>query len=230
MKLNQKGMVDLILVAVLVVLLAAGAFTMWRIQEADKTVSNTENNTQIGNSIPIPGTEETEAIEQENNDSDEPRVLPKSVGCVDGPDDPAITGKTDGIIYSEEYGFSFEHPDYWTKYSNTLTCDPLNGIATIFRLQLGDNDKFPWLFINVNPAFGTENVDINYDVKVKDGKLTYTSKDVGVRPGLNDDDMTNLYGYFKYEDNSYLIGMRFDDKSEGSQEDYEAILDSFEFE
>jgi uncharacterized protein YxeA len=40
--MNQKGMIDLMLIAVLVVLLAAGAFTMWRIQEADKTVTNTD--------------------------------------------------------------------------------------------------------------------------------------------------------------------------------------------
>lgn len=45
MKLNQKGAVDLIFVAVLIVLLAAGAFTLWRIQSADETVSETAANT-----------------------------------------------------------------------------------------------------------------------------------------------------------------------------------------
>lgn len=42
---EQKGAVDLIFIAVLVVLLAAGGFVLWRVQSAAETVSETGTNT-----------------------------------------------------------------------------------------------------------------------------------------------------------------------------------------
>ena len=45
MKLNQKGAVDLMFVAVLVVLVVAAAFTMWKINQTDETVSGPTNET-----------------------------------------------------------------------------------------------------------------------------------------------------------------------------------------
>lgn len=57
MKLNQKGVVDLIPVIVLVVLVAAAAFTLWQVNKADETVSNTAVNTS-GNGIYSPDSPE----------------------------------------------------------------------------------------------------------------------------------------------------------------------------
>ncbi|MDX1765439.1 MAG: hypothetical protein R3313_00645 [Candidatus Saccharimonadales bacterium] len=45
MNKNQRGIVDIWFVVVLVVLIAAAVFTLWQINKADETVSDTESNT-----------------------------------------------------------------------------------------------------------------------------------------------------------------------------------------
>ena len=96
MKLNQKGAVDFIFVAVLVVLLAASAFTLWRIQAADQTVSDTAANTSNESSI--------SSLNNEASDS---------------------TGGEDSIaanlFTSKSTGFKFDYPDSWTIKDSTDT-------------------------------------------------------------------------------------------------------------
>lgn len=66
-KLNQKGAVDLMFVGVLVVLVAAAAFTMWRIQAADETVSDTAANTANESTLPSASSEDSSAPADETS-------------------------------------------------------------------------------------------------------------------------------------------------------------------
>lgn len=72
MKLNQKGAVDFMFVAVLAVLVAAATFTMWRIQAADETINETDANTS-NQSIVISNSNDQES-EMESSKSDDASV------------------------------------------------------------------------------------------------------------------------------------------------------------
>ena len=64
-KLNQNGAIDLMFVAVLVVLVAATAFTLWRINQADETVSDTEANTSNQSILTKSGSDSEERPEED---------------------------------------------------------------------------------------------------------------------------------------------------------------------
>lgn len=70
MKLNQKGAVDFIFLAVLAVLVAAAAFTLWKISQTDETVSDTQANISSSSSLPVAdeSTENSEPAETSTND------------------------------------------------------------------------------------------------------------------------------------------------------------------
>ena len=48
MKLNNKGLIDHTLLIVLAVVVIVAGFVLWRLQQTDETVSNTEMDRQLG--------------------------------------------------------------------------------------------------------------------------------------------------------------------------------------
>lgn len=88
MKMNQKGVIDLMLVAVLIVVLAVGGFVVWRVQDSGTNANNSSETTQT----------ETVAEQQSTDNTRSPdRDIPD--GWVEFND--------------ETLGFSFIYPEDW---------------------------------------------------------------------------------------------------------------------
>lgn len=64
MRINEKGAIELALVSVLIVLLAAGVFTVWRINQADETVSDVAVNIENQSNAPSSSTEKAKIGDQ----------------------------------------------------------------------------------------------------------------------------------------------------------------------
>lgn len=102
MKLNQEGAVDFLFVSTLVVLVAAAAFTVWRIQAADETVSETDAN--VSNQSTAVNNFSDQAGEAADNDKTPESNIPQ--GWVE--------------YRNEAIGIAFAYPEEWGEVEDLL--------------------------------------------------------------------------------------------------------------
>ncbi|MDX1765520.1 MAG: hypothetical protein R3313_01055 [Candidatus Saccharimonadales bacterium] len=139
MRLNQKGMVDLLFVVVLVVLVAAAAFTFWKISQTDETVSETQANTSADSSLSSVDQSKDEDTPSQSEQQDETQV-----------DDSTVT--EEGRF--ETAGYSFAIEEDW----RVVIDSP--GYGNIYNYQEDEaagSERFPAGFFRL--AFGIEKND-----------------------------------------------------------------------
>ncbi|MDX1766183.1 MAG: hypothetical protein R3313_04500 [Candidatus Saccharimonadales bacterium] len=92
MRESQRGVVDIWFVVVLVVLIAAAVFTLWQINKADETVSDTESNT-FSQTLPLNDNNKNNNTEVDASES----IIP------------------DGWVeyVNSDFGITFFHPNNW---------------------------------------------------------------------------------------------------------------------